>query len=108
MGRWDDETMKMQRFIWIAPGIALMALALSACAGGEGYGEPPPGYALNDVSCDTGGRHGPSGVMDWRCTDGDGVDRLPVRSLHEVIDGEGDDARERRRARRDRLDTSPH
>jgi hypothetical protein len=80
-------------------------LAVSACAGEARHGAAPPGYALNDVRCDTGGRHGPSGVMDWRCTDGDGVDRLPVRSLHEVIDGEGDDRQERRRARRDRLET---
>lgn len=85
-----------------------MALAVSACAGEARYDAAPPGYALNDVSCDTGGRHGPSGVMDWRCTDGDGVDRLPVRSLHEVIDGEGDDRQERRRARRDRLESPEH
>jgi len=83
-------------------------LAVSACAGRQGYAAAPPGYALDTVSCDTGGRHGPSGVLDWRCTDGDGVERLPVRSLHEVIDGEGDDARERRRARRDRLETPPY
>lgn len=95
----------MKRTLWTAPGLLVMALGLSGCAGQPGFGEPPPGYALNEVRCDTGGRHGPSGVMDWRCTDGDAVERLPVRSLHEVIDGEGDDRQERRRARRDRLET---
>lgn len=80
--------------------IIALALGAGACAGAE----PPPAEALSRVSCDTGGRHGPSGIMDWRCTDGDGVERLPVRSLHEVIDGEGDDREERREARRHRLE----
>ena len=57
------------------------SLALTAC----GTADPPPG-ALN-VTCEPGGRHGPSGVMDWTCIDGDGEQRLPVRSLHEVIEG---------------------
>lgn len=85
--------------------ITLFTLVLSACSSWE-PGQPPPPEALSGVSCDTGGRHGPSGVMDWRCTDGDGVERLPVRSLHEVIDGEGNDREQRREARRDRLGTS--
>lgn len=82
---------------------AACAVTLAACAGAE----PPPGHALNDVRCDTGGRHGPTGVMDWTCVDGDGVRRLPVRSLHEVIDGEGDDRAERREARRQRPGGAP-
>lgn len=60
----------------------LAALSLCAC----GTTEPPPPEALN-VTCEPGGRHGPTGVMDWTCTDGDGEQRLPVRSLHEVIQG---------------------
>jgi hypothetical protein len=60
----------------------LSLLALTAC----GTAEPPPREALN-VTCEPGGRHGPTGVMDWTCTDGDGEQRLPVRSLHEVIEG---------------------
>ena len=63
--------------------------ALLLLAGCAGY-EPPPSHAL-DVTCDTGGRHGPSGVMDWTCVDGDGEQRLPVRSLHEIIEGAPDD-----------------
>lgn len=55
---------------------------VSACANSE----PPPREALN-VTCDTGGRHGPSGVLDYRCIDGDGEERLPPQSLHEVIEG---------------------
>ena len=58
------------------------SLVLSAC----GTADPPPREALN-VTCEPGGRHGPSGVMDWTCIDGDGQRRLPVRSLHEVIEG---------------------
>ncbi len=61
---------------------AAAAAMLTACAGTE----RPPQAAL-DVRCDTGGRHGPSGVMDWRCVDGDGEERLRPRSLHEVIEG---------------------
>ena len=60
----------------------LTALTLGACAGAE----PPPPEALA-VTCEPGGRHGATGVMDWVCTDGDGERRLPVRSLHEVIEG---------------------
>lgn len=60
----------------------LSPLALAAC----GTHEPPPPEAL-DYACDTGGRHGPTGVMDWTCTGADGERRLPVRSLHEVIEG---------------------
>ncbi|MCR9128679.1 MAG: hypothetical protein NXI12_04095 [Alphaproteobacteria bacterium] len=63
----------------------LAALSLSALAACGSY-EPPPPEALN-VTCEPGGRHGPTGVMDWTCTDGDGEQRLPVRSLHEVIEG---------------------
>lgn len=63
--------------------ILAAATALTACASAE---ERPTQAAL-EVSCDTGGRHGPTGVMDWRCVDGDGEERLPVRSLHEVIEG---------------------
>jgi hypothetical protein len=55
---------------------------VSACANTE----PPPREALN-VACDTGGRHGPSGILDYRCIDGDGEERLRPRSLHEVIEG---------------------
>jgi hypothetical protein len=55
---------------------------LSACANTE----PPPREALN-VTCDTGGRHGPSGILDYRCIDGDGEERLRPQSLHEVIEG---------------------
>ena len=55
---------------------------LAACANAE-----RPTQAALDVQCDTGGRHGPSGVMDWRCVDGDGEERLRPRSLHEVIEG---------------------
>ncbi|MFW6413488.1 MAG: hypothetical protein ACOC0V_05075 [Oceanicaulis sp.] len=75
-----------------------LPLLLAACESYEP--NPPPAEALN-VTCDTGGRHGPSGVMDWRCVDGDGVERLPVRSLHEVIDGEDNDDEQRRQRRRD-------
>lgn len=60
----------------------ILLFLLAAC----GTYEPPPANSL-DVSCEAGGRHGPSGVMDWTCTDGDGEQRLPVRSLHEVIEG---------------------
>ncbi|MGJ3231450.1 MAG: hypothetical protein ACFE0P_06610 [Oceanicaulis sp.] len=87
---------------------AAAALMLGACAGTFERAEPPPDHALSAVTCDTGGRHGPTGVMDWTCVDGDGERRLPVRSLHEVIDGESDDADERRAARRDRLDGPSH
>ena len=59
---------------------ALLLLTSCACY------EPPPSHAL-DVTCDTGGRHGPTGVMDWTCIDGDGEHRIPVQSLHEVIEG---------------------
>jgi len=83
------------------------ALMLAGCGSTPDWADPPPPEALSNVSCDTGGRHGATGVMDWRCTDGDGVERLPVRSLHEVIDGEGNDRDQRRHARRERLDT-PH
>ncbi len=55
---------------------------LSACAGYE----PPPREALN-TTCDTGGRHGPTGIMDWHCIDGDGEERLRPEPLHEVIEG---------------------
>ena len=68
----------------LAPALILAAAAtiLTACANND----RPPQTAL-DVSCDTGGRHGPSGIMDWRCVDGDGEERLRPRSLHEVIEG---------------------
>ena len=59
-----------------------LAMTLSAC----GSYEPPPSHAL-DVTCDTGGRHGPSGVMDYQCVDGDGEERLRPQGLHEVIQG---------------------
>ena len=62
-------------------GVPILLL-LASCAGAE----PPPSHAL-EVTCDTGGRHGPTGVLDWTCIDGDGEQRLPVRSLHEVIEG---------------------
>jgi hypothetical protein len=62
--------------------VGLVPACLTACAGYE----PPPAEALN-VTCDTGGRHGPSGVLDWRCVDGDGEERLRPQSLHEVIEG---------------------
>ena len=65
--------------------ILLAALALPVTAA-CGTADPPPPGALN-VTCEPGGRHGPSGVMDWTCIDGDGQRRLPVRSLHEVIEG---------------------
>lgn len=64
---------------------AFAGLSLTALAACGSY-EPPPPEALN-VTCEPGGRHGPTGVMDWTCTDGDGEQRLPVRSLHEVIEG---------------------
>ena len=59
------------------------ALVLAACGGYE----PPPMAAL-DTDCFAGGRHGPTGVMDWTCIDGDGEQRLRPRSLHEVIEGD--------------------
>ena len=65
--------------------IAIAALTLPALASCAGY-EPPPGHALN-VTCDTGGRHGPTGIMDWHCVDGDGEERLRPQPLHEVIKG---------------------
>jgi hypothetical protein len=55
---------------------------ISAC----GTTEPPPREAVN-VTCDTGGRHGPSGILDYRCIDGDGEERLRPQSLHGVIEG---------------------
>jgi len=61
---------------------------VSACASSE----PPPREALN-VTCDTGGRHGPSGILDYRCVDGDGEERLRPQSLHEVIEGAPIEAR---------------
>lgn len=70
------------RFIPALGVIAGLLLTLTACA----TGEPAPAEALN-VSCEPGGRHGPTGVMDWSCLDGEGEQRLPVRSLHEVIEG---------------------
>ncbi|MCP2669848.1 hypothetical protein NHF40_02750 [Maricaulaceae bacterium EIL42A08] len=77
----------MIKFKTLSTLVSLPALLLLAsCAGAE----PPPSHAL-DVTCDTGGRHGPSGVMDWTCIDGDGERRLPVRSLHEIIEGAPDD-----------------
>ncbi|XBQ15217.1 MAG: hypothetical protein ABL308_09635 [Oceanicaulis sp.] len=79
---------------------ALVALPVLLAACESWAPNPPPADALTDVTCDTGGRHGPSGVMDWRCIDGDGVERLPVRSLHEVIDGESNDRQQRRERRR--------
>jgi hypothetical protein len=63
--------------------LATAAMALTACASAE---ERPTQAAL-DVTCDTGGRHGPSGILDYRCVDGDGEERLRPRSLHEVIEG---------------------
>ncbi|TGY88390.1 hypothetical protein E5163_11255 [Marinicauda algicola] len=72
----------------------LVLPALAAC----GHGEPPPSNAL-DVACAPGGRHGPTGVMDWTCIDGDGEQRLRPRSLHEVI--EGDELPAEREARED-------
>lgn len=66
--------------IRVLPLAGLMMLA------GCGTAEPPPREALN-VTCEPGGRHGPTGVMDWTCVDGDGEQRLPVRSLHEIIEG---------------------
>ena len=66
--------------------LSVSFLLLAAC----GHGDPPPPYAL-DRTCDTGGRHGPSGVMDYACVDGDGVQRLPVESLHRVIAGDHED-----------------
>ncbi len=64
---------------------AILAVSLPLLASCAGY-EPPPGHAL-DVSCDTGGRHGPTGVLDWHCIDGDGEERLRPQPLHEVIAG---------------------
>lgn len=81
----------------------IAAAALLAACETPTWADPPPGDALNSVSCDTGGRHGPTGVMDWTCVDHDGQRRTPVRSLHEVIDGEANDDAQRRAARRDRL-----
>ena len=60
----------------------LGVFVLSGC----GHYDPPPSNAL-DVTCDTGGRHGPTGVMDYSCIDGDGEERLRPRGLHEVIEG---------------------
>lgn len=57
-------------------------LGLSACAGIDA-----PAEEVLDVQCDTGGRHGPTGVMDWRCVDGDGVQRTRTESLHRIIEG---------------------
>ena len=62
--------------------VLFAAFALTACGGTE-----PPTQAALDVTCDTGGRHDASGVLDWRCVDGDGEERLRPRSLHEVIEG---------------------
>lgn len=66
--------------------IAVLGFTLSILLAGCGHYEPPPPHSL-DASCDTGGRHGPSGVMDWQCTDGDGVERLRPQSLHEIMQG---------------------
>ena len=65
---------------------ALILTAASAALAGCANADRPTQAAL-DLQCDTGGRHGPSGVMDWRCVDGDGEERLRPRSLHEVIEG---------------------
>ena len=63
--------------------LASMTVLLTAACG---TAEPPPREAL-DVTCAPGGRHGPTGVLDWSCIDGDGEQSLPVQSLHEVIKG---------------------
>ena len=66
----------------VAAAIASSAALLAACGGTK-----PPAQAALDIRCDTGGRHGPTGVLDWRCVDGDGEERLRPKPLHEVIEG---------------------
>lgn len=60
--------------------LATCLLAASACA------NRPPAHAL-DRQCETGGRHGPTGVLEERCVDGDGVERERPTPLHRLIRG---------------------
>ncbi|AZU03923.1 hypothetical protein X907_1390 [Glycocaulis alkaliphilus] len=60
--------------------LALGVLALGACA------NRPPAHAL-DRDCEMGGRHGPTGVLEYQCTDGDGVVRERPQPIHRVISG---------------------
>jgi len=55
-------------------------LALCACA------NRPPAHAL-DRTCEMGGRHGATGVLEHRCIDGDGVIRERPEPIHRVISG---------------------
>ncbi len=55
-------------------------LTLGACA------NRPPVHAL-DRTCEMGGRHGASGILEHQCTDGDGVVRERPQPIHRVISG---------------------
>ncbi len=65
--------------------LAILLVATGTLAGCT-TANPPPAEALN-VSCEPGGRHGPTGVLDYHCIDGDGEERLRPKPLHEVIAG---------------------
>jgi hypothetical protein len=67
----------------ILAGLVLPLLA--ACGHHDRHSIP---MAALDTDCFAGPRHGPSGVMDWTCIDGDGEDRLRPQPLHRVIRGE--------------------
>lgn len=64
---------------------AALALLLAAC--NTNPDNVPPPEALNRT-CGPGGGHGPTGVMDWHCVDGDGVERLRPQPLTRVIRGD--------------------
>lgn len=60
--------------------LAACLLAVSACA------NRPPENALNR-QCDMGGRHGPTGILEYRCTDGDGEVRQRAIPIHRLLRG---------------------
>lgn len=65
---------------------AIIAIATLAACAPNPRNIPPP-EALNRT-CGPGGGHGPSGVLDWHCVDGDGEERLRPQPLTRVIRGD--------------------
>ncbi|GGH01737.1 hypothetical protein GCM10007420_17340 [Glycocaulis albus] len=60
--------------------LIVCGLSIGACA------NRPPAHAL-DRDCEMGGRHGATGVLEYQCTDGDGVVRERPQPIHRVISG---------------------